>query len=128
MQYPAQALPIFLDRLADPVTAVIVSIIVVLVFGEPGAIADCSLTLLAARLCRSWALMHRPCVNSCAGEIIPQAFCSAHGLAVGAHAAWFVELLMLVTSPVSWPISKILDWALGSHKTVRIPAAMPVPV
>ena len=44
----AQALPIFLDRLADPVTAVIVSIIVVLVFGEPGAIADCSLTLLAA--------------------------------------------------------------------------------
>jgi hypothetical protein len=34
---------------------------------------------------------------------------------------------MLVTSPVSWPISKILDWALGSHKIVRTRAAMPVP-
>jgi hypothetical protein len=29
-----QALPIFLDRLADPVTAVLLSITVVLIFGE----------------------------------------------------------------------------------------------
>lgn len=29
-----QALPIFLDRLADPVTAVLISITVVLIFGE----------------------------------------------------------------------------------------------
>ena len=34
---------------------------------------------------------------------------------------------MLVTSPVSWPISKILDWALGSHKTVRLHAAVVIP-
>ena len=30
-----QALPLFLDRLADPITAVIVSVTVVLIFGEP---------------------------------------------------------------------------------------------
>ena len=29
-----QALPIFLDRLADPITAVLISITVVLIFGE----------------------------------------------------------------------------------------------
>ena len=31
--WPVQALPIFLDRLADPITAVLISITVVLVFG-----------------------------------------------------------------------------------------------
>ena len=30
---PAQALPIFLARLADPITAVLISITVVLIFG-----------------------------------------------------------------------------------------------
>ena len=30
-----QALPLFLDRLADPITAVVVSVTVVLIFGEP---------------------------------------------------------------------------------------------
>ena len=30
----SQALPLFLDRLADPVTAVILSVTVVLIFGE----------------------------------------------------------------------------------------------
>ena len=30
-----QALPIFLDRLMDPISAVIVSVTVVLLFGEP---------------------------------------------------------------------------------------------
>ena len=35
MQLTHQALPIFLDRLADPVTAVLISITVVLIFGEP---------------------------------------------------------------------------------------------
>jgi hypothetical protein len=34
MLYHLQALPIFLDRLVDPVTAVLLSVTVVLVFGE----------------------------------------------------------------------------------------------
>lgn len=32
--FPVQALPIFLDRLADPITAVLISITVVLIFGK----------------------------------------------------------------------------------------------
>lgn len=38
-----QALPIFLDRLADPITAVLLSITVVLIFGK--AQSTCSLHL-----------------------------------------------------------------------------------
>lgn len=34
---PLQALPLFLDRLADPITAVVLSVTVVLVFGAPDA-------------------------------------------------------------------------------------------
>ncbi len=34
VSWTPQALPIFIDRLADPITAVLVSIVVVLVFGE----------------------------------------------------------------------------------------------
>jgi metal transporter CNNM len=77
-----EALPIFLDRLLDPVTAVVVSVTVVLV----------------------------------AGEIVPQAVCARHGLSVGAAAAWLVRLLMLLCSPVAWPIGRLLDVLLGGEQ------------
>ncbi|KAK9826092.1 hypothetical protein WJX81_001533 [Elliptochloris bilobata] len=78
-----ETLPIFLDRLADPVTAILLSITVVLIFGE----------------------------------IIPQAVCARYGLAVGAYSAWFVQALMALTSPLSYPLSRLLDWVLGSDNT-----------
>lgn len=76
----SEALPLFLDKLADPVTAVVLSVTVVLIFGE----------------------------------IIPQAICSRYGLQVGAYSAWFVNLLMTITYPISYPIGKLLDSLLGS--------------
>ena len=60
---------------------------------------------------------------SCAvftGEIVPQAICSHYGLAIGAWTAWFVRFLMIASAPISWPISKLLDYLLGSEHTVRL--------
>ena len=42
LRHPCQALPLFLDRLADPLTAVLLSTSVVLVFGEVLPQAVCS--------------------------------------------------------------------------------------
>lgn len=49
------------------------------------------------------------------GEILPQAFCSRHGLAVGAKTVSITYLCMILTAPLSYPVSVCLDWALGEE-------------
>jgi metal transporter CNNM len=51
-------------------------------------------------------------------EIIPQAVCSRHGLAIGAFFAWPVRILICVLFIVAWPIAKVLDMLLGSQHGV----------
>ncbi|XP_023223767.1 metal transporter CNNM4-like [Centruroides sculpturatus] len=49
------------------------------------------------------------------GEIIPQAICSRHGLAIGAQTVLITKFFMIATFPLSFPISKILDFVLGEE-------------
>ncbi|KAM0821731.1 hypothetical protein ACQ4PT_052959 [Festuca glaucescens] len=78
-----EALPIFLDRIFNPVLAVVLSVTFVLAFGE----------------------------------VIPQAICTRYGLAVGATFVWPVRILMIITYPISYPIGKLLDCALGHDES-----------
>jgi len=47
------------------------------------------------------------------GEIIPQATCSRHALYIGAKTVYIVRVLMLLLSPVAYPVSLVLDYVLG---------------
>lgn len=79
-----EALPIFLDKMFNPVVAVILSVTFVLAFGE----------------------------------VIPQAVCTRYGLAIGANLLWLVKFLMFLCYPISYPVGKCLDIALGHDEVL----------
>jgi hypothetical protein len=40
-----------------------------------------------------------------------------YGLAIGYYCSWLVRGLMVLTSPISWPLGRLLDRMLGSEHT-----------
>ncbi|KAG6656069.1 hypothetical protein CIPAW_05G261700 [Carya illinoinensis] len=81
-----EALPIFIDSLLPAWAAILISVTLILAFGE----------------------------------IIPQSVCSRYGLNVGAKLSFLIRLLVLVFFPLSYPISKLLDWLLGKGHFVLL--------
>lgn len=54
------------------------------------------------------------------GEIIPQALCTGpNQRAIAVVMCPVVLCLMYLTSPISWPIAKLLDHMLGEHELQR---------
>eukprot|EP01084_Bolivina_argentea_P088729 160205_1 len=49
------------------------------------------------------------------GEIIPQALCSRYALEIGSKTIYVVWPLMILMAVIAWPISWILDQALGEE-------------
>ncbi|KAL6012862.1 DUF21 domain-containing protein [Asimina triloba] len=78
-----ETLPIFLDSLVSAWGAILISVTLILLFGEV----------------RSF--------------IIPQSVCSRYGLAIGATLSPVVRVLVWICYPVAFPISKLLDYLLG---------------
>lgn len=81
-----EALPLFLDGIVPNYLAIIISVTLVLLFGE----------------------------------IIPQALCTGlKQINITAFLAPFTKSLMFLTSPVSYPISLLLDCLFGTHTKSR---------
>ncbi|XP_062097948.1 DUF21 domain-containing protein At1g47330 isoform X1 [Humulus lupulus] len=53
-------------------------------------------------------------------QILPQAVCTRYGLTIGAKLAPFVRVLLMLFFPISYPISKVLDWMLGKGHAVLL--------
>ncbi|TAK50541.1 MAG: DUF21 domain-containing protein [Saprospiraceae bacterium] len=49
------------------------------------------------------------------GEILPQAIFSRYALTLGAHTVWLVRIFIILFAPVAFPLSWILDKALGEE-------------
>ncbi len=49
------------------------------------------------------------------GEIIPQSMCSRYGLLVGSYTRFITYTFMVLTFPLAYPLSRILDYFLGKQ-------------
>ncbi len=84
--FAMEYLPLFLDKVVPEYLAIIISVSLVLLFGE----------------------------------VIPQAICTGPDqVKIAAKVAPLTRFLMLASSPISYPIAKLLDYLLGEHHKSR---------
>lgn len=93
---------IILDGLTSGLIAVVFSTLLIVVFGE--------ITPQVSDVC-----LVDGARNSNGLRVPLQAVCSRHGLAVGANTIWITKAVMVLTFPLAYPTSRLLDWALGEE-------------
>lgn len=77
------------------------------------SITDINFLLFSCYLC---VFQHIPSTHNLSSDRKnPKAICSRHGLAVGAKTILVTKFIMLITFPLSYPTSKILDVLLGEE-------------
>lgn len=120
----AEALPLVLDRLADPATAIVVSVTVVLLFGEIIPQAACSryglqigaysAPFVQVRLRAGRGRWRAPRPGGGPALLVNSSMCPARPARPARPAP---QALIFLTAPVSFPIGWLLDWVLGSRHT-----------
>jgi CBS domain containing-hemolysin-like protein len=109
-----QALPIFLDSLVPSFGAILISVTLILAFGEvihlsislnllPIPHSENSRVFFPLLLFLTWLEQ----LNYLQSQIMPQAICTRYGLSMGAKAAPIVRVLLVLFFPVAYPISKV---------------------
>uniref|UniRef100_A0A1I8ELK4 CNNM transmembrane domain-containing protein n=2 Tax=Wuchereria bancrofti TaxID=6293 RepID=A0A1I8ELK4_WUCBA len=99
-------------------------------------ICNTLVTLLISDLCESineyfvyiiLSLVIPTIIITLLGEIVPQAICARHALCIGSRTRYLTIFFMVLSAPISYPFSLILDWLLGKEgrdvydrKTLRV--------
>lgn len=96
---------ILLDGLTSGLVAVISSTVLIVIFGE---ITPQVCGILCCELYRAHSYI--PLFG-----LFMKAICSRHGLAVGAKTIHITKAIMVITFPLAYPTSKILDFLLGEE-------------
>lgn len=97
---------ILLDGLTSGLVAVVSSTILIVVFGEitpqvHGEICADGIVKIFENIFFFCSFL--------------KAVCSRHGLAVGAKTIYITKAIMVITFPLAYPTSKILDYLLGEE-------------
>lgn len=89
-----------------PWAAVVISVTLILMFGEVGCFESISQMISLRWICIQNIFTF---ISFCALlQILPQAVCTRYGLTVGATMAPFVRVLLMLFLPISYPISKVM--------------------
>ena len=73
------------------------------------------ISILFHNLISYWSILAATLLIVFLGEIIPQTICSRFGLLFGNTLAWLTNIIVVITFPFSFPVSKLLDWMLNDE-------------
>lgn len=77
---------------------------------------DSATTVLIESLTNGWlAILISTILITIFAGIIPQAICHRHALLIGARTIWLTYIIMIITFPLAYPISLLLDCMIGEE-------------